>query len=71
MNTTKHVVLLTSDIFGRGFDSRRLHHIFHLSLVVYGYSLTSQNNVLHTRALRWLLFADKCESLLLNDKKGV
>ena len=26
MNTTKHVVLLTSNIFGRGFDSRRLHH---------------------------------------------
>jgi hypothetical protein len=28
MNTTKHVVLLTSNIFGRGFDSRRLHHSF-------------------------------------------
>ena len=26
MNSTKHVVLLTSNIFGRGFDSRRLHH---------------------------------------------
>jgi len=25
MNPTKHVVLLTSNIFGRGFDSRRLH----------------------------------------------
>jgi hypothetical protein len=25
MNTTKHVALLTSNIFGRGFDSRRLH----------------------------------------------
>jgi len=29
MNTTKHVVLLTSDIFGRGFDSRRLHQPNH------------------------------------------
>ena len=29
MNTTKHVVLLTSNIFGRGFDSRRLHHLFY------------------------------------------
>jgi hypothetical protein len=28
MNSTKHVVLLTSNIFGRGFDSRRLHHTF-------------------------------------------
>ncbi len=28
MNTTKHVVLLTSNIFGRGFDSRRLHQLF-------------------------------------------
>src|ERR1700681_3068346 len=27
MNTTKHVVLLTSNVFGRGFDSRRLHQI--------------------------------------------
>ena len=26
MNATKHVALLTSNIFGRGFDSRRLHH---------------------------------------------
>jgi len=26
MNSTKHVVLLTSNIFGRGFNSRRLHH---------------------------------------------
>jgi len=26
MNVNKHVVLLTSNIFGRGFDSRRLHH---------------------------------------------
>ena len=25
MNATKHVALLTSNIFGRGFDSRRLH----------------------------------------------
>jgi len=25
MNTTKHVPLLTGNIFGRGFDSRSLH----------------------------------------------
>jgi hypothetical protein len=30
MNTTKHVVLLTSNIFGRGFDSRRLHQSFQI-----------------------------------------
>jgi hypothetical protein len=33
MNTTKHVVLLTSNIFGRGFDSRRLHHAIYYQLV--------------------------------------
>jgi integrase/recombinase XerD len=26
MNANKHVVLLSSNIFGRGFNSRRLHH---------------------------------------------
>jgi hypothetical protein len=25
MNRTKHVAILVSNIFGRGFDSRRLH----------------------------------------------
>jgi len=36
MNTTKHVVLLTSNIFGRGFDSRRLHQylVYYQSLAV-------------------------------------
>ena len=28
MNTTKHVAILASNFFGRGFDSRRLHHTF-------------------------------------------
>jgi hypothetical protein len=33
MNATKHVVLLTSNIFGRGFDSRRLHHVFYYQYI--------------------------------------
>jgi predicted ATPase len=57
MNPTKHVVLLTSNIFGRGFDSRRLHH------------LSSDNfNILWRRPLISLPFCIPHQSLQLSQK---